>query len=228
MPDSDYHIDEDELLRSLGRKGHKVDETLIERARAMGERCLAVSDPRGVFRIFPLSETAEGMELEGTGIVLRGEDIRRHMHGAVSCGVLAVTLGMGPERELRRLSCGSVTDELLFNAACTLLVEQEADRCERDMRREAKGLFGTTRFSPGYGDLPLSHQPELLAILDAGRRLGISLTEDCLMLPRKSVTAVLPLFDKAADTDAKEVCEMCLSRESCELRKAGVFCGGRT
>ena len=45
------------------------------------------------------------------------------------------------------------------------------------------------RFSPGYGDLPLSVQPAFLAALDATRRLGITLTSSFLMVPTKSVTA---------------------------------------
>ena len=55
----------------------------------------------------------------------------------------------------------------------------------------SRGLVPTRRYSPGYGDLPLSVQPALLDALDAGRRLGVTLTESLLMVPMKSVTAVV-------------------------------------
>ncbi|MBR3258643.1 MAG: vitamin B12 dependent methionine synthase, partial [Eggerthellaceae bacterium] len=46
---------------------------------------------------------------------------------------------------------------------------------------------------PGYGDLPLEVQPDLLGLLDASRRLGITLSDSLLMSPTKSVTAIVGL-----------------------------------
>ncbi len=71
------------------------------------------------------------------------------------------------------------------------------------------------RFSPGYGDLSLEIQKNLLAYLDAHRRIGIELTENYLMIPQKSVTAILgvhtrPFKDKYARCDA------CIRRENCK------------
>ena len=48
-----------------------------------------------------------------------------------------------------------------------------------------------SRFSPGYGDLPLGYQRTLLAILDTPRKIGVSLTDTLLMVPSKSVSAVV-------------------------------------
>ncbi|MCR5275107.1 MAG: Vitamin B12 dependent methionine synthase activation subunit, partial [Clostridiales bacterium] len=46
-------------------------------------------------------------------------------------------------------------------------------------------------FSPGYGDLPIEVQKEFLPLLDAERRLGITLSDSYLMSPSKSVTAII-------------------------------------
>jgi cobalamin-dependent methionine synthase I len=43
--------------------------------------------------------------------------------------------------------------------------------------------------SPGYGDFGLEDQPQLLE-LSGGAALGITVTENFMMVPRKSVTAV--------------------------------------
>ena len=45
------------------------------------------------------------------------------------------------------------------------------------------------RFSPGFGDLALSIQPDILAITNARKNLSITLDEGFLMSPSKSVTA---------------------------------------
>ena len=52
------------------------------------------------------------------------------------------------------------------------------------------------RFSPGYGDLPIEVQKDFLPLLDAERRLGITLSESCLMAPSKSVTAIIGVASK--------------------------------
>ena len=51
------------------------------------------------------------------------------------------------------------------------------------------------RFSPGYGDFALDAQASILASLDAERQLGIYLTDESLMIPTKSITAVAGIFD---------------------------------
>jgi cobalamin-dependent methionine synthase I len=55
--------------------------------------------------------------------------------------------------------------------------------------RQAK-LFLTTRFSPGYGDLPLTFQRDLYRELSLDE-LGIRITEKCILYPQKTITAVI-------------------------------------
>jgi hypothetical protein len=43
--------------------------------------------------------------------------------------------------------------------------------------------------------MPMTTQPVLLQALDAQRQLGITLTDTLLMVPTKSVTAVVGLFE---------------------------------
>ena len=46
-------------------------------------------------------------------------------------------------------------------------------------------------FMADGGDLPITVQPDLLKILDAEKRLGITLNASYMMSPSKSVTAVI-------------------------------------
>ena len=45
--------------------------------------------------------------------------------------------------------------------------------------------------APGYGDMPLSYQPEILKALNADYTLGITLNNSLLMTPMKSITAIM-------------------------------------
>ena len=87
-----------------------------------------------------------------------------------------------------------------------------------------EGLFTRPRFSPGYGDLPLDVQSPLLALTDATRRLGVTLSESNLMNPLKSVTAVIGLSDTPQQARIRG-CDYCAMRTRCNLRKAGKTCG---
>ncbi|MBM6775546.1 vitamin B12 dependent methionine synthase [Olsenella profusa] len=198
----------------------------------MVARCLAAGRPRGVTRVFDVAETGEKggvpvTRLAGTSLELVGSSIARHLDGAVAVGVLAVTAGMGVEAELRRLSLTDRVGQVIFDAAGSALVERAADAAEASLvaQAAARGLHCGTRFSPGYGDLPLGTQPVLLAALDAGRLLGITLSDTLLMSPTKSVTAVTGFFEHLP-ADARPGCATCPSRDFCLLRRSGRTCRG--
>ena len=57
-----------------------------------------------------------------------------------------------------------------------------------------EGLALRPRFSPGYGDLPLEFQRDFFRILRPQRRIGVTLTDACLMVPSKSVTALVGIY----------------------------------
>ena len=56
---------------------------------------------------------------------------------------------------------------------------------------EKDDLYLRPRFSPGYGDLKLEHQKDWFRLLDISRQIGIELTDSLLMVPTKSVTAII-------------------------------------
>ena len=167
--------------------------------------------------------------LAGCGLVLEGNSIAEHVHGACKVALMACTLGAVSEREMRKHEAISVADGVMFGACCSAFVEAAANVTEGLIVGFAHDMGLTTnwRFSPGYGDLPLSAQPALLKALDASRRLGIAVTSTNMLVPVKSVTAVLGLFEKPADGgEARDACAICRLRDGCELRKRGVTCHG--
>ncbi len=110
-------------------------------------------------------------------------------------------------------------------ALSSVAAEAMADAAEDAMRREfsGRGLFLTGRFSPGYGDYPITVQNELIRLLDAPRRIGLAATPAHLLTPRKSITAVLGAADHPV-TGRKAGCAHCALREKCSYRKEGKTC----
>lgn len=175
------------------------------------------------------------LRLKDCALVLEGRDIVRHLRGAQAVAVMAVTLGTPLEQELRRLSLTDPPSEILLDAIATATVEVAADAAEALVAAEARarGLHATWRYSPGYGDFPLETQRPLLAALDAQRRLGLSLTDSFLMIPTKSVTAVIGLVSEPEpepepgtepEPGSRPGCATCPLNDRCSVRAKGDTC----
>ena len=100
-----------------------------------------------------------------------------------------------------------------------------ASAVEAELRQGAaeQDKYLTGRFSPGYGDWPIGVQPLVAAALDTARRAGLCVTENDLMTPRKSVTALLGLSDHPVKGRLAG-CGHCVLNTRCEYRKRGKTC----
>ena len=224
-------IDRSEVLRYLGYTGQEIAPELDRRIDAVVARALSVARPRGCVAVFDVAGVEGGgdgspvVRLAGAALELEGSSIAAHLDGARAVGVLAVTIGMGVERELRRLSLVDPVEQVIFDSCVSTIVERAADAAEASLmaRAHERGLYTNSRFSPGYGDLPMEIQPTLLAAVNAQRRLGITLTSTNLMMPTKSVTAVVGMFDTPQPTGHVS-CKGCLCYEFCNIRPTGRTC----
>ena len=160
MQNESYGIDKKEVLRYLGYRGQAIGAELEEKTEIMIKRCLSAASPAYGYRIFDIEQTTDGVRLKDTDTVFTGENIKRLLTGAPKCALLAATLGADVERELGVLQYTDMTSAVIFNAACTALTEEVADRCCRKIAAKALegGYVPGTRYSRGYGDFPLSHQ----------------------------------------------------------------------
>jgi hypothetical protein len=168
-----------------------------------------------------LENGADGLVLAGTGLVLPGLDIRRRLAGCRRVALLAATLGVGADTLIRRWEHTDIVRALVLDACANQLIEEVCDGAERAVEADAN-MRGAGRFSPGYGDLPLTLQPGFLAVLDAGRRIGLTCTESLILLPRKSVTALIGLGGPAKPAAGR--CEACAARGACDYARRGEDC----
>ncbi len=219
------HVDKEEMLRYLGFRGQELDESL----RNSINRCADLAEQAALPR-FVTAESApvrlleNGVDLDG--LFLAGEDIRLHL-GQASAGVLmGVTLGVQMERLIQYHRRQSMADAVMIDAAATALIEQACNRIEDSLRKlyQKQGLDVTERFSCGYGDLPLETQPDIIRVLDAPRAIGLTCSSSLILIPQKSVTAVLGVVPPGSYRSVRG-CQSCKNRNHCLYRKEGVFCG---
>lgn len=208
-------LDTAAALRYLGVQG-TPDSALSDMLKQSGADLRQAAVPRAVSLCARREQVAR---------YLIGEDIARHLAGCEKCILLAVTLGAELDRAQRTVSAVDMARAVVLDALSSVAAEAAADAAEHTLREEfsAQGLFLTGRFSPGYGDYPITVQNDLLRLLDAPRRIGLSATPTHLLTPRKSITAVLGVADHPV-TGRKAGCAHCALREKCSYRKEGKTC----
>jgi hypothetical protein len=251
---ADVTVDRAEMLRYLGYGGQSINPELADRIEHVAQAVETKLKPTFVWRVFkvdakktqslsrtfpksPNTHHANGegegegegrpcIYLEGVDLALPGTSIARHMDGALAIAAVCTTLGFASERLLQEAAVAGAADALLYSAAASSLTEQGAAYAQTriDAFAAANGMFANMRYSPGYGDLPLDVQPALARALNLQKTLGVSLTADDMLVPIKSTTALIGLFDHKVSREYANTCADCPAGGKCNFRQIGHFC----
>ena len=162
------------------------------------KECLAAAKGaaqcRAVWRRYPLVRDGETLDLDITRTDSR--DLRKHLEGCGEILLFACTAGAETDRRIARAKLLSPARALLMHAIGAQQVESACDRLCSRLTAQFPDRQLTDRYSPGYGDLPLSIQRDVMEALDCGRTIGVTLTDSLLMTPSKSVTAIIGMKEK--------------------------------
>ena len=213
-------ISHPEALRYLGFRGNPAGVLPEDLSR-----CEAVlrgtARPRIVWRLFDLAPDGS---LTGTSFRPEGASVRDLLRDCDGVILMAATLGAEVDLLLRREGRRNMADAALLDALANAAIENVCDNLCLDLARAVAPRMLTPRFSPGYGDFPLAQQPAFCAVLDVSRRIGVSLSPGGLMVPQKTVTALLGVSDHPPAARASG-CDACRLSDRCLYRKEGLSCG---
>ena len=208
-----------DALRYLGLKNGLDDPAMA----ALYEKCtralLPAIDARCVCRIFPWRDGV----IEGCAYRPAGQSIREHLAGCDRVALIAATLGPGVDALIRRASLSGMAEAMMTDALASGAVEQVLDEAETLIFSSLPPSERTFRYSPGYGDLPLGGQKELLEVLDARKRIGVYVNESLLLSPLKSVTCLIGLGQNLPAASRK-TCRGCTLDGKCIFRQNNTTC----
>lgn len=208
-----------EAARYMGIKGEipkHVAELLDCTEELVRERLI----PKYIYREAKLCYHDDELYAEGISAPLSGTDIKKHLTGCTKAVFIAATLGSEADKLIRQAEVRDMAEALAVDALCSAAVEQVCDRAEEEIFSQLTAPYRTWRFSPGYGDFPLALQKDILNYLNAMRRIGLTVTDTSLLVPTKSVTAVIGVSDKPVEHKAIK-CENCNMNQSCAYRSIG-------
>lgn len=203
-----------QVYRYLGLAKSTPDEATAGLVATSIAMFRAVARFRAVYRVLPCR--VEGNRVELTAFSTQSSNLAKNLDGCERVIVFAATAGTQTEQQRRRAEVLSPAQAVCLDAVGTAAIEAFCDLlCDR-WRTEFSDSFLRPRFSPGYGDLPLAVQPSLLAAVDAFRKTGVSLTEALLMLPQKSVSAIVGIGSTGCTAPLHD-CTAC-DKTNCQFR----------
>ncbi len=211
-------LDYREVRRYLGIKNGDggVSDSLIEE---LFERAKRTVTPQIISGEYDIGCTHEGYLLAGTQLVFKGKLIEKVLDGCSGLVLFAATLTLEADKIVREYSAKDMGNALVINAVLTAYLENAADEFEVQIkaREAAKGNTAKPRISCGYGDFDLSAQKDIISLLKADKYLGISVNESNMLVPVKSITALIGIKANAREKETKEHCDSC--NKDCGYRK---------
>ena len=214
-------INRNEALLYLSYKGGPIPADIQQDIADCEALLLGTARPRMVWRLF--DRLPDGT-LAGTDFCPAGEDVGALLQDCKQVILMAATLGAEAEALLRRMQVEDMAQAMILDACASAAIENVCDNLCQDLAERFAPRYLTDRFSPGYGDMPFAQQRSLCRVLDVTRRIGVSLSDSGLMIPQKSVTALIGVADKPQKKREKS-CEGCSMADQCTYRKDGKSCG---
>ena len=208
-----------EAIRYLGYGRHAVDDHTLKLVESCFEELSQAACGRIVYRIFELEFPESGRILLGN-LDIHSKNLYKNLTGCKKAVLLGATLGPKVDLLLRKYSIGDMARVVTLQACAAAMLEEYLDDWQENLAQELSveeyGL--RPRFSPGYGDFSIAHQGEILKILDAPKKIGLTMTEGNMLTPLKSVTAVIGLKRNEKSCDRKQSCVSC-EKTNCAYRR---------
>ena len=206
LEDFNVQVDPSEVKRLLG---HREDEhaAASERLDGIIADSLQVAEgliaPKGIYTV------TAGCDLPGSTIFEKLERV----------AFCVCTIGPALEREVSVLTGrGDLLYAVVLDTVGSAAAEAVAEYIDGKIQEEAgrEGLKTSCRASPGYGDWDLREQAGIFQLLPADR-IGITLTESFMMVPRKSVSFAIHIAERPARMRSENSCRNC-DRVDCPYR----------
>ena len=214
-------VNKKEALRYLGFSQLEPDS----QTEAILNACLPALENAAAFkytlREFPITVSENSITLNGD--VIKSRALSIHLKTCTHCLLFCATLGAGVDTLIKAYAKTDMPACLVLHACAASLLESAVDNVQDELRQAyaKRGLCFCERFSPGYGDFSLSYQQTLLRILDAAKTIGLSCTEKSMLVPLKSITAIIGITNSEPTTNSRG-CSSCTLNKTCLYKKPAI------
>jgi len=196
-------------------------EVFLSRISTAREKCLQYAEPRAIYQNFHIKSVNGDEVCLDSGECFKGKYVAKILKGSKIAILFALTLGEKIDEYIHALKKErmGVTSAFLTEMVASLMLLEAScllskDINENEIQKQGWGI--TCTYSPGEETWPLVEQKKIFNLLDASR-IGIELTDYCVMKPLKSISGVLGLGPKDELDKTRCACDLC-SRRDCIMR----------
>lgn len=145
------------------------------------------SDFRACIAKVPVKINGDSVDLGFMQV--ESKSLMKNLEGCDEAYILAATTGISSQRLIEKNSVISPVKGIVTDCVGSAAIEAFCDKINLSLSDNPD--FLRPRFSPGYGDLCIDCQRKIVEFLSANKNIGLSLTESLMMIPKKSVTAII-------------------------------------
>lgn len=185
-------IDKYEVLHFLGYKKADVTQADLDMVEGYLPEAVSVIKPAACYSRFEV-KLLENNKIQLPYGIVETKDLSRNLWGCREVYIFAATIGLAFDRLLQVSRLTSLAKASVLQSIGAVAVENVCDKLNEELKLavEGEGRKVHPRYSAGYGDYALENQKGIFEVIDPSRQIGINLKENLIMVPEKSVTAII-------------------------------------
>ncbi len=177
-----------DILRYMRTSSKTDNEQILALADKAVEIIAKTAVPKTLYRIFECTVSSDTVSIDD--VVFKSKRLAENLTGCKRVVVFGATLGIAVDKRIKIASATDVALAMALQAAAADKIEEVCDDLEEKIK-EQYGVELRQRYSPGYFDLDITQQKQFFSLLQLEKRIGLTLTDTCEMVPTKSVTAFI-------------------------------------
>lgn len=205
-----FKIDQGEILANLGHQGQEITKDIQDMIDEATRIIQDVAKPRSTYQVFDIGDPR-------LSDILIGQDIKDLLDESKQVICMGLTLGHEIEMQIRKLGYTDLTLSLVLDATASAAIESKAEELNSNLQDLYEDKYLTDRFSPGYGDLPICVQGDFIKLIGATKQIGLTTNPQGIMVPRKSITALVGIADRKQESK-RQACKSCRLYQTCQKR----------
>lgn len=177
-----------EILRYMRTNSKTQDEKILALVDEAMDTIEKNVHPKSLYRIFDCTVNNDGIIIGDYHF--KSVRLAENLNGCKRVVLFGATLGTECDRLIKIASATDMAKAMALQAAAASKIEEVCDSLEDTIKKE-HGVTLRRRYSPGYFDLDITEQKKVFELIEITKRIGLTLTDTCEMVPAKSVTAFI-------------------------------------
>jgi hypothetical protein len=185
-------IDVKEVLRFLGARKGSAPARTVKKIKSFIDQSKDMLEPMVLESELNVLKSENGNLVLSPRVELKSRKLSRTFKDCDTAKVFVATVGKKIENRINELMEDNRTAEAsILDAIASVAVEDtiESFHSRVDLKLKSRSRCATLRFSPGYCDWDIKEQKKLFNLVDASR-IGVTLSDNSLMSPRKSISGI--------------------------------------